>query len=127
MSNILYQILKFGFVGVLATVVDFGVLTLLTEVFDIYYLVSAAIAFVVATIFNYLASMRYVFKSRFSKNEKRKEVLIFIVLSLVGLGLNQVLMWFFVEKAEIYYILSKVLATILVMGWNFISRKKWIE
>lgn len=127
MSNILYQILKFGFVGVLATVVDFGVLTLLTEVFDIYYLVSAAIAFVVATIFNYLASMRYVFKSRFSKNEKRKELLIFIVLSLVGLGLNQVLMWFFVEKAEIYYILSKVLATILVMGWNFISRKKWIE
>ena len=127
MSNILYQILKFGFVGVLATVVDFGVLTLLTEVFDIYYLVSAAIAFVVATIFNYLASMRYVFKSRFSKNEKRKELLIFIVLSLVGLGLNQVLMWFFVEKAEIYYTLSKVLATILVMGWNFISRKKWIE
>lgn len=127
MSKIVNQILKFGVVGVLATIVDFGILTLFTEIFGVYYLASAAFAFIIATVFNYLASMRFVFKSRFRRDEKRKELFIFLVLSLVGLGLNQVLMWFFVEKVGIYYILSKVLATVLVMGWNFISRKKWIE
>ncbi|MER2147418.1 MAG: GtrA family protein [Aerococcus urinaeequi] len=49
------------------------------------------------------------------------------MLSLIGLGLNQVFMWFFVEITVLHYIIAKVLATILVMAWNFISRKIWLE
>lgn len=127
MSKLIGQLMKFGVVGIIATVIDFVVLTILTETFGVYYLTSAAIGFIVATLFNYVASMRYVFNSRFGPHEKRKELIIFILLSVVGLGLNQFFMWLFVEFFSIFYIFSKVLATLLVMAWNFVSRKIFIE
>lgn len=127
MSKLINQIIKFGLVGVIATVIDFGILTILTEFFGVYYLTSAAVAFIIATIFNYAASMRYVFTSRFSEHEKKKEMLIFLVLSIIGLILNQLLMWAFVDIIGIFYVIAKVFSTIIVMGWNFVSRKVWIE
>ena len=127
MSKLIGQIMKFGVVGIIATIVDFVVLTILIEAFSVYYLTSAAIGFIVATLFNYVASMRYVFNSRFGPHEKQKELIIFILLSVVGLGLNQFFMWLFVEFFSIFYIFSKVLATVLVMAWNFVSRKIFIE
>ena len=127
MSKLIGQLMKFGVVGIIATVIDFVVLTILTETFGVYYLTSAAIGFIIATLFNYIASMRYVFNSRFRPHEKRKELIIFILLSVVGLGLNQFFMWLFVEFFSIFYIFSKVLATTLVMAWNFVSRKIFIE
>ncbi|KAA9300544.1 MULTISPECIES: GtrA family protein [Aerococcus] len=127
MQKIIQQIIRFGLIGVIATMIDFALLTALTEWGHVHYLLSAGIAFVVATIFNYLASMRYVFVSRFSKEERIQELVLFVTLSVVGLILNQVFMWAFVEKLGLFYLLAKVLATVLVMAWNFISRKLWIE
>lgn len=126
-SKLIGQLMKFGIVGVIATVIDFGVLTILTELFGVHYLTSAAIGFIISTLFNYIASMRYVFTSRFENNEKYKELFIFMVLSVIGLSLNQFFIWLLVEIVGIFYIFSKVLATALVMAWNFISRKIWIE
>lgn len=127
MRKLINQLVKFGLVGIVATMIDFLVLTVLTELMGVYYLLSAAIAFVVATIVNYGASMKFVFDSRYSKGQKHQELTIFVVLSLIGLGLNQVFMWFFVEITVIHYMIAKILATILVMAWNFISRKIWLE
>ena len=121
------QLFKFGVVGVLATVLDFLFLYLFTDVFGIYYLLSAAVSFVLSTLFNYVASMRFVFSSKFNKDEKSKEVLLFVILSVIGLLLNQFLMWLFVEKITLYYMLAKIVATFFVMAWNFIFRKIWLE
>lgn len=127
MRNLINQLLKFGIVGIIATVIDFLLLTILTEFFSVYYLISAGISFIVSTIFNYLASMKFVFVSRYDKTHRRQEMLIFFILSIIGLLLNQVFMWFFVELVMMHYIVGKVFATVLVMAWNFISRKIWLE
>lgn len=126
-NKLFAQLIKFGVVGVVATVIDFAVLTVLTEFFGVHYLTSAAVGFIVSTLFNYLASMRYVFNSRFGADEKRKELLIFVLLSVIGLGLNQFFMWLSVEVVQLFYVIAKIFATALVMGWNFVSRKIWIE
>lgn len=127
MNKLMTQVAKFGLVGVFATIIDFAVLTLLTEIFNVHYLNSAAIGFVSSTLFNYVASMKFVFVSKFSKDEKNKELIIFIILSVVGLLLNQIFMWLFVTQFGIFYMISKIFATVFVMCWNFISRKVWIE
>lgn len=126
-NNLFSQLIRFGIVGLISTLIDFAVLTILTELFGIHYLTSAAIGFIVSTLFNYLASMSYVFNSRFNDGNKKKELLIFLLLSIIGLGLNQLFMWIFVEVLQLFYVIAKVCATILVMGWNFVSRKLWIE
>ena len=127
MKILFTQLLKFGVVGVMATIIDFFFLFLFTDVFGMYYLLSAAISFVLSTLFNYVASMRFVFNSKFSKDEKSKELILFVILSVSGLLLNQFLLWFFVEKIALYYMAAKIVATFFVMTWNFISRKVWLE
>ena len=127
MKILFTQLLKFGVVGVMATIIDFFFLFLFTDVFGMYYLLSAAISFVLSTLFNYVASMRFVFNSKFSKDEKSKELILFVILSVSGLVLNQVLLWFFVEKIALYYMAAKIVATFFLMTWNFISRKVWLE
>ena len=127
MKRLFTQLLKFGVVGVIATIIDFFFLFLFTDVFGMYYLLSAAISFVLSTLFNYVASMRFVFNSKFSKDEKSKELILFVILSVSGLLLNQFLLWFFVEKIALYYMAAKIVATFFVMMWNFVSRKVWLE
>lgn len=127
MMNLLNQLLKFGIVGIIATILDFIFLFLFTDVFGVYYLLSAAVSFILSTLFNYVASMRFVFNSKFSKDEKSKELILFVILSVIGLLLNQFLIWFFVEKIALYYMAAKIVATFFVMAWNFISRKVWLE
>lgn len=51
----------------------------------------------------------------------------FIVLSVIGLGINQLFMWLFVDMMHIYYMLSKIIATVIVMVYNFITRKIFLE
>ena len=77
-------------------------------------------------IYNYILSVRWVFDARTDVN-KAQELTVFIGLSVIGLGLNQVLMWIFVDKLNIYYMLSKIIATAIVMVYNFITRKLFIE
>ena len=119
--------MKFGVVGIIATVIDFLLLTILTGYFGVFYLFSAAISFIISTIFNYIASMHFVFFSRYDASKKHTEILLFLLLSAVGLILNQIFMWLFVDIIYIHYIIAKVIATCIVMLWNFVSRKMWLE
>lgn len=126
MKKLFDQIIRFGIVGFLSFLIDYGVLALLTEVFGVYYFVSAGISFTVSLVFNYVCNMRYVFKGR-EDLSRQKEMFIFAVLSVIGLGINQFLMWYLVEKISIHYLISKIFVTCVVMVWNFVTRKIFLE
>jgi len=70
--------------------------------------------------------VRWVFEVD-ENGDKRKEFVIFIVLSLIGLGLNQLLMWVFVSMIHIFYMVAKIIVTAIVMLYNFITRKLFLE
>lgn len=120
------QIIKFGFVGGTAFVIDAGLLFLLTEFCGIHYLISGMISFTASVIYNYILSVKWVFDAKKDAN-KTQEFIVFIVLSVIGLGINQLFMWLFVDMMHIYYMLSKIIATVIVMVYNFITRKIFLE
>lgn len=126
MGKLVAQIMKFGVVGVIAFFIDFGVMVFLTEVFGMNPVASATISFTVSVVFNYLASMRYVFQHREGMSRMR-EFVIFVVLSVIGLIINDVLMWAGTEWASLDYRLVKIFATAVVMVWNFVTRKVFLE
>lgn len=125
MNNLIKQILKFGVVGGLAFVIDYSLLYVLTEFIKIPMLWSSVISFSVSVIFNYILSTKWVFTS--SKKQTTMDFIIFIVLSIVGLGINQIIMYLGTEKLNIYYMFVKLFSTFIVMVYNFITRKLFIE
>lgn len=125
-KSLLGQIIRFGFVGGSATLLDYGVMVLLKEVCGLDYLTASGISFSVSVIYNYLLSILWVFEVDREKN-KFSSFMIFLALSLVGLGLNQLLMYLLVSGAGIFYMVSKIAATAVVMIYNFITRKLFLE
>ena len=87
MQKLLAQIMKFGVVGVVATVIDFGIMNLLHYGLGLNILIANTSGFIVSLIFNYVASMKYVFAHKEGMS-RRREFIIFVVLSVIGLVLN---------------------------------------
>lgn len=126
MKKLIAQVLKFGVVGGTAFLIDYSIMIALTEFFGINYLISSGISFVVSVIYNYILSVHWVFDVD-KDGDKKKEFVVFILLSVIGLGLNQLLMWIFVSKVHVFYMLSKIFVTAIVMIYNFVTRKFFLE
>lgn len=125
MKKLVKQLFKFGIVGILCFFIDYGILIALTEIVGVNYLLSSAISFSISVIVNYILSLSFVFDTE--KGNNLKNFSLFIVLSVIGLGINQLLMWIGVEILGIYYMISKIIATGIVMLYNFITRKVILE
>ena len=121
-GNILIQLLRYFVSGGVAFVVDFSLLYILTEFVGLHYRLSTVIAFTVGLLITYLFSILWVFDSRRFKNAKL-EITIFAFIGVVGLLLTSFFMWFFTDKLNVHYMLSKVFTTIIVFLWNFIMKK----
>ncbi len=121
-NNTLIQLFRYTFVGGIAFIIDFGSLFALTEFFHIHYLISAAIAFLFGLSTNYCLSILWVFDKR-AVQSRWMEFFIFGFIGLIGLGLNELIIWFFTEKIHFHYLISKIVSTIVVYCWNFFVRK----
>lgn len=125
-KKLLLQFCKFGLVGTLCFCIDYGVMVLLTEATKLDYFLSSAVSFTISVVVNYILSMRFVFKGKDNLN-RIQEMGIFIALSLIGLALNQMIMWIAVEFFRVFYAVAKIFSTMLVTVYNFISRKLFLE
>ena len=121
-SNTFIQLFRYGFVGGIAFLVDFVFLYCLTEFVGLPYLVSAAISFILGLVTNYLLSTVWVFNQRVVAN-RSKEFIVFSVIGIIGLGFNELIMWFGSSVLPLYYLLSKIMSTVIVFFWNFFARK----
>lgn len=124
--KLLIQIFKFVIVGGIATLIDFVFLYIFREFCHFPVLISNTLSFCISVIYNYMASVKWVFDVNKEKNAK-KQFIIFIVFSVLGLLLNNLIMWITVDFFNIYYLLAKIVATAIVMIFNFVTRKMFLE
>lgn len=124
--SLFIQLFKFSIVGAVCFVVDFAVLYVLKEFAGVHVLLSAAISFTVSVILNYILSIYFVFDVDRKKNPKRNFIL-FIIFSVIGLALTEILMKIGIDVFHVNYMLVKVAATVIVMVYNFVTRKLFIE
>jgi len=106
----------------IAFIIDFSMLYVLTDYFGLYYLHASALSFVSGILSIYILSITWVFQHR-SFSKKRIELPVFIVIGIIGLMINQTGMYLITETVGLYYLLSKILISILVFAWNFTARK----
>ena len=126
MKKLIRQIVRFGGVGVLCFLIDYGILNVLTEYAKVYYLLSATISFSVSVIVNYVLSTLFVFDVD-KEHSRVRDLLLFVVFSVIGLGLTAGIMKLGVDWLAFDYRLVKIIATAIVMVYNFITRKLFLE
>ena len=138
-KNLLNQILKFGIVGLFCFLIDYGVTIIMTNVFGVHYLISKFFGFVISAVVNYLLSIKFVFTQK-KEMDKGKEFTVFLILSAIGLVINEIVMYVCIDGIYAHSDLLKeyisdslmvsvgaVAATGVVMVYNFISRKMFLE
>ena len=128
MKKLFAQIIKFGAVGFLCFFIDYGIMVALVELAGFGELIASGCSFAVSVTVNYILRDR---KSTDKGADKTKQFAVFVILSLIGLGINQLIMWAGVAWLGRYmkraYMVVKIFATAVVMVYNFITRKMFIE
>ncbi len=135
MRELVKQFLKHGVVGSVAFLVDFALMVILHERLGMDPLAASVVSYVASVVVSYWGSMKWVF-SRRDDMSRRKEFVIYMVLSLIGLLLNSACMWLGERSLalagidwshEAHYMAVKVLATFVVTFYNFFSRRRWLD
>lgn len=121
-DNWFFQMFRYAIVGGVSFAVDYGLLYVLTECYGFHYLLSATISFIAGLAVNYLISIRWVFgKSKLSS--RAAEFVVYGIIGVVGLLLNNLLLYLFTDHLHLHYMLSKLIAAAIVLAWNFLGRK----
>lgn len=115
-------IARYFVVGGVAACVDIGLFMLLARGMGLPYQPVGAGTFVLATLVNYVLSVRFVFVSG-SRFGRKSEIALVYVVSAVGLGINALMLWAGVELAHASLFLSKIAATGTVFFWNYFARR----
>lgn len=127
---ILWQVAKFGQIGVLNTAVDFGILNFLINVTGVTsgaeIILINAVSFTTALVNSYFWNKSWVFDKA-----KKSNFLTFIVITLIGLSINTGVVYglttyispIIVTSSTLWANLAKVLATCLSLVWNFAGYK----
>jgi putative flippase GtrA len=125
-QKLLIKIFKFVIVGGIATVISGIVFFLCDHFLKTSVLISNSIAFIISVIYNFWASCKYVFEVDKDKN-KARIFTEFIVFALLGYFLTQFLLWLMADVLNWNHMIAWLIATIIVMVFNFVTRQIFLE
>ncbi len=116
--HFLIKVFRFAIVGLSGLLLDFSVTWLLKEKAKANKYFANSCGFIVAVINNYIWNRRWTFESN---HIWLPELSRFVLFALIGLLLNNLLIMLFHGKWNIKFYYAKMLATICVFVWNFLS------
>jgi len=123
-KNNIILISKFIIVGVIGTGVNLLTLYILTDIFKVFYIISATIAFILSVLNNYFLNKLWTFKEKL-QDEVVKKVLQYTVVSIISLFANLGILFFLVEFVSMWYIAAEIIAIICAFIINFIGSVLW--
>ena len=125
-KEFILQVIKFGIIGVITSVLDWCILALFVRIFHVDSMVGNIFSFCLSTIFSFWANSRFVFEFDNSKGKKRVFI-IFFLLAIGGLIINEVTMLIGDKWLHFDPLIVKIVGILLAAVFNFISRKVILE
>lgn len=122
LNLLLKKFISFAGVGLIGTSVQYVTLVLLVYTFSTSPVIASSIGMILGAFTNYYLNHRVTFKS----NKKHAEALPkFLTIALIGLLFNGLIMTLFTEYIKIHYLIAQVIATGIVLIWNFLGNLLW--
>ena len=119
------KFIKYFFVGGIAAGVDFLIFALFVKILEWPWFISGIAGFILATIVNYLLSIKHVFTSG-ARFKKHKEIMLIFFVSFIGLIVNQLILWQCIDFVLLDPLIAKITATGVVFFWNYAARNHFI-
>jgi putative flippase GtrA len=116
--GLLFKFAKYCLVGFGGMAVDFGVTWLLKEQLKFNRYIANSLGFMTAATSNYILNRIWTFESE--NRNIAGEYVSFVSIALLGLLINNGIIWLFSEKYRLNFYLSKLLAVTAVTLWNFV-------
>ncbi len=117
------RITRFIMAGAIGAVVNIGILYLATDIFGIYYLYSAIVSFILASLVSFTLQKVFTFEDR-STDTIHTQFSVFFAVSVFNLVFNTALLWFFVSVIGIWYILAQVIVSGLIAITSFLLYRR---
>ncbi|MCD6591148.1 MAG: glycosyltransferase [Candidatus Aenigmarchaeota archaeon] len=119
------RMIKFALVGLAGLVINEFLLFMLTDIFHIYYVISSIVSVEISIISNFIFHELWTFADR-QRGSFAQRFLLYNIFSLSGLLVNVGLLFFFTEFFGFFYLISNILAVMVVFFWNFLMSRKWV-
>lgn len=114
---LIYKFIKFGIVGFSGMILDFLITYLLKEKLKANKYLANSIGFIIAATNNYIWNRIWTFKSQ--NNDISIEYINFIMISIIGLGINNLCIYILNGKLKLNFYISKIIAIAITTIWNF--------
>ncbi len=122
MKKTIFELIRYFFVGLAATFVDYGAYIFLTRFLLFHVLYANPLAYAVGSVVSFVGQRTITFRSR--ERYVWHQYLRFIAVNLVGLGLSQLVIIIGL-KIGVHDLIAKA-ATIVVAGaFNYLGNRFW--
>lgn len=116
------QFLRFAVMGALGVLVQYAILILQVDGLQWPVVLASVVAYAVGAIANYMLNYYFTFRSARRHHEAMPR---FFAVVLIGLAMNTLIVFYTVETLHLYYLLGQMLATVMVLFWNFWASRRW--
>ena len=113
-------------VGVVNTLIDFVIFTIVHSLFAVNYTVSQALGYSFGVVNSFIFNRKWTFKDRNANKKTFNEFLQFIVVNLISLIITMVAINLLVKNFNLNVYVSKIIVTIIAQITNFIAYKLWV-
>ncbi|MEA3437856.1 MAG: GtrA family protein [Thermodesulfobacteriota bacterium] len=118
-TSFILKFLKFAAVGFSGLLVDYAFTYLFKEIFKVQKYIANSIGFTIAASTNYILNRVWTFES--PNKDIVVEYTTFLIISFIGLGINNLILWLIVSKFRINFYVAKFFAICVVTLWNFLA------
>lgn len=122
-TNTLYGILRYSIAGMSGTAAEWALFFWLNQMAHLYYPIAAIIALLFSTLVNWYVGRKVLFKA---SGNRRREIALVYFACFSGLALNLLIMWLMINGFGIWEMAAKMIASVIVFGWNYFFRTRYI-
>ena len=119
------QTFKYYLVGASGVLVNLGLLYFLTDVIGVWYMLSQGIAIAVSITTNFILHKFWTYKKEITEAKTLERYIKFILISLIGMGIQLGLTYALVENLLFYYLHAAIISVIIAGTFTYLANRKW--